>query len=123
MSLLLFLSNYQRGGRSLEGIVRISEAPEECFRLRTEMNRIALDGGLGAEACDFFEKEAAGPQAGGILFKPSKACPQMCPQCSNPLEVNGAPWFVERQKWSVEQPARRRLKTLRVAKKHLDPRP
>ncbi len=28
-------------------------------------------------------------KAGGILFKPSKACPQICHQCSNRLEMNG----------------------------------
>jgi hypothetical protein len=34
----------------------------------------------------------------GYHFKPSKAYPQMCPQCSNPLEVNGVPQSMKRQK-------------------------
>lgn len=34
---------------------------------------------------------------GGILFKRSKACPQICPQCSGPLEMDGSQWPMKSQ--------------------------
>lgn len=74
--------------------------------------------GSEAERCHILGHDQGGcwTSGWGIFFKPSTACPQMCPRWSNPLEVNGVLWFVERQKKLDEQPARRCLETVRVAK-------
>ena len=63
----------------LDRIFRISEAPGDRFKSTNGRDWIALDGDLRAAARNFFEKGAVGLQAEDILFKQSKACPQICP--------------------------------------------
>ncbi|WP_404939860.1 hypothetical protein [Pseudomonas atacamensis] len=81
----------------LDGIVRISEAPEERFKSTNLDDRIALDGGLGAAAYEFLRRGLLDLRL-GHPFQTIQSMPSNMPPSVATLEVDGSPWFMKSQK-------------------------